>query len=120
MTGNGPYWFNPANIGPDTRGVAPDGAAPFNGQVFFNPAPGAIGSLQRRILNAPWYNNYNFAVSKRTRITERQSVELHVDFYNFINDQNVNNANFGKITSQFTSIDGVGPRLIQFGLYYKF
>jgi hypothetical protein len=50
-----------------------------------------------------------------------------VDFYNlfnhpnfFINDQNVNNANFGKITSQFTSIDGVGPRLIQFGLYYKF
>jgi hypothetical protein len=127
MTGNGPYWFNPANIGPDTRGVAPDGAAPFNGQVFFNPAPGTIGSLQRRILNAPWYNNYNFAVSKRTRITERQSVELHVDFYNlfnhpnfFINDQNVNNANFGKITSQFTSIDGVGPRLIQFGLYYKF
>ncbi|HYL34509.1 MAG TPA: carboxypeptidase-like regulatory domain-containing protein [Bryobacteraceae bacterium] len=127
MTGNGPYWFNPANIGPDARGVAPDGAAPFAGQVFFNPPPGTIGSLQRRVLNAPWYNNYNFAVSKIARLTERQSLELHADFYNlfnhpnfFINDQNVNNANFGRITQQFYSIDGVGPRLIQFGLYYKF
>lgn len=128
MTGNGPYWFNPANINPTTTlGVAPDGSAPFPGQVFFNPQPGSIGSLQRRVLNAPWYKSYNFAVSKVFRVYERHSLELHADFYNLlnhpnflINDQTVNNNNFGKITQQFYSEDNVGPRLIQFGLYYRF
>lgn len=127
MTGNGPYWFNPANIGPNTQGVAPDGSAPFAGQVFFNPQPGTLGSLQRRDLNGPWYKNYNFAISKSVKITERQSVELHADFYNlfnhpnfFINDQNVNSNNFGKFAQQYYSIEGIGPRSIQFGLYYRF
>ena len=32
----------------------------------------------------------------------------------------VNNAGFGRITSQNYSNDGVGPRVIQFGLYYRF
>ena len=127
MTGNGPYWFNPANIGPDTHGVAADGSAPFQGQVFFNPQPGSLGGLMRRILTGPPYRSYDFAVSKSTRITERQSLELHADFYNllnhpnfFINDQNVNLNNFGRITQQNTAVNGVGPRLIQFGLYYRF
>ena len=128
MTGNGPYWFNPANINPTTTlGVAPDGSAPFPGQVFFNPQPGSIGSLQRRVLSAPWYKSYNFAASKMFRVYERHSLELHADFYNllnhpnfFINDQNVNSNNFGKITQQFYSEDNVGPRLVQFGLYYRF
>src|SRR5215472_2150883 len=44
MTGSGPYWIDPAHIGSDGRGVAPDGAAPFSGQVFFNPQPGTQGS----------------------------------------------------------------------------
>jgi len=95
--------------------------------VFFNPQPGSVGSLQRRILNAPWYRNYDFAVSKTFRIYERHTLELTANFYNllnhpnfFINDQNVNSNNFGKFTQQFYSGPGVGPRLIQFGLYYRF
>jgi hypothetical protein len=127
MTGNGPYFINPKNIGPDTRGVAPDGAQPFAGQIFFNPQPGSLGSLQRRILSGPWYENYNVAVLKRTRITERQSIEFRADAYNVFNhpnffagDTNVNNLNFGKITSQYVTNDGSGPRLLQFGLFYRF
>ncbi len=127
MTGDGPYWFNPANIGPNTQGVAPDGSAPFSGQVFFNPQPGGLGSLQRRVLNGPWYRNYNFAVSKIFKIYERNTLELHAEFYNvfnhpnfFINDQNVNSNGFGRFTQQFYSEDGVGPRVTQFGLYYRF
>ena len=88
MTGNGPYFINPSAIGPNGTGVAADGTAPFSGQVFFNPAAGTIGSLQRRILNGPWYNNYNFAILKDTKITERQSIQFRADFYNLFNHPN--------------------------------
>jgi hypothetical protein len=127
MTGNGPYFINPANIGSDGRGVAPDGSAPFAGQIFFNPQAGSIGSLQRRNLTGPWFKSYNMALLKDTKLTERQSIQLRADFYNLFNnpnfytaDVNVNNANFGKFTQQFYSGDGVGPRVIQFGLFYRF
>jgi hypothetical protein len=127
MTGNGPYWINPANIGPDTRGVAADGTQPFAGQVFVNPQPGTQGSLQKRALDGPPFRNYNFSVVKNFKITERQTVDFHADFFNvfnhpnfFLNDQTVNNASFGRITQQNTSNDGVGPRTIQYGLYYRF
>ena len=127
MTGNGPYWVNPTAIGPDTRGVAGDGLAPFAGQVFFNPQPGTQGSLQKRALDGPPFKSFNFSTVKTFRFTERNSLELHADFFNIFNhpnfylgDQNVNNASFGKITSQNYSNDGVGPRVLQFGLYYRF
>ena len=127
VTGNGPYWINPANIGSNTQGVAPDGAAPFAGQVFFNPQPGSLGSLQRRVLNAPGFTSYDFALSKNFKVYERHTLELNANFYNllnhpnfFINDQNVNSNNFGKIASQNYNNAGVGPRLVQFGLYYRF
>ena len=127
MTGNGPYFVNPSAIGPNGTGAAADGSAPFTGQVFFNPGAGSLGSLQRRILSGPWYNNYNMAILKDTKITDRQSIQLRADFYNLFNhpnflagDQNVNSVSFGKITSMFTSADGVSTRVIQFGLYYRF
>jgi len=126
-TGNGVYFISPSVIGPNGAGIAPDGTAPFSGQIFFNPTAGSLGSLQRRILNGPWYNNYNMAILKDTRLTERQSIQFRADFYNLFNhpsfltgDQNPNSVNFGKITQMFTSADGVSSRVIQFGLYYKF
>jgi hypothetical protein len=107
--------------------VAADGSAPFTGQVFFNPQPGTLGGLQKRALDGPGYWNYNFGVVKSMKITERHNLEFHGDFFNifnhpnfFLNDQNVNTASFGKITSQNSSNDGVGPRQMQFGLYYRF
>jgi hypothetical protein len=128
MTGNGPYWLDPSHINPsDTRGVAADGAAPFAGQIFFNPQPGTQGSLQKRALDGPPFRTYNLAVVKTFAIRERHTLEFHADFFNVFNhpnfylgDQTVNNASFGRITQQNTSNDGVGPRLIQYGLYYKF
>lgn len=127
MTGKGPYFISPSVIGPNGAGVAADGSAPFSGQVFFNPGAGTVGSLQRRILSGPWYNDYNMAVLKDTKITERQSIQFRADFYNLFNhpsflagDQNINSVNFGKITKMFTSADGVSSRVIQFGLYYRF
>jgi hypothetical protein len=128
MTGSGPLTVNPTAINPtDNRGVAPDGSPAFSGQVFFNPAAGTLGTMQRRFFSGTWFNNYDFSILKDTRLTERNSIQFRADFYNLINhanffvgDQNVNSASFGKITSQYYSVSGVGPRLIQFGLYYKF
>jgi hypothetical protein len=128
MTGNGPYWIDPKHIYTVTgQGIAPDGAPPFTGQLFFNPQPGSLGGLQRRILRGPAYHSYDFSLSKVTRFAERHTVELHADFFNVFNhpnfylgDQNVNSATFGRINSQNYSNAGVGPRLVQFGLYYRF
>src|SRR5262249_24721918 len=53
------YFIKPRVIGPDGRGVAPDGAAPFDGQVFFDPDPGAVGSLQRRMFNGAQFWNWD-------------------------------------------------------------
>jgi hypothetical protein len=54
-------------------------------------------------------------------------LEFRADFYNLFNhpnfyegDQNINSTNFGKITSMFYAADGVGPRVIQGSLYYRF
>ena len=127
MTGNGPSFINPSAIGPNGAGVAADGSAPYTGQLFTNPGAGTVGSLQRRILNGPWYDNYNMAILKDTKITERQSIQFRADFYNlfnhpsfFVGDQNINSLTFGKITSMFSSPDGVSSRVIQFGLLYRF
>jgi len=127
MTGNGPYFMNPSVIGPNGAGVAPDGSAPYAGQIFFNPDAGTLGSLQRRVLSGPWYNNYNMELSKNTKITESKSIQLKADFYNVFNhpnffagDQNINSLNFGVINSMFVSADGVSTRVIQFGLYFRF
>jgi hypothetical protein len=127
MTGNGPYWIDPSHIGPDTRGVGADGSPAFAGQLFFNPQPGTQGGMQKRMLDGPGFWNYNMSIVKKVNITERLNVELHADMFNlfnhanfFLNDQNVNNTGFGRITAQNYSNDGVGPRVMQFGLYCRF
>ena len=122
MTGDGPYFVDRSIIGPDGRGVAPDGSAPFAGQVFFNPGAGEIGTLQRRMFSGPWTFDMDAAVQKSTRITERQSVDFkmtagsvfnHPAFY--ATDLNINSTQFGRILATFTS-----RRVIQFGLTYHF
>jgi len=127
MTGNGPYYINPSAVSPNGTGTSPDGSAPFAGQVFFNPPAGTAGTLQRRLLSGPWFKNYDMALLKSIQLTERQHIDFRADFYNLLNhpnflavSQNINSVDFGKITQQFYAADGVGPRLLQFGLYYRF
>lgn len=122
MTGNGPV-FVPASVkGTDNRAVAPDGAAPFSGQVFFEPAAGALGSLQRNYFSGPWVWDTDFKISKITWIKERHQIELRMDAANvfnhptfFVGDQTVTSTTFGKITSTY-----FGRRIVQFALYYRF
>jgi len=71
-------------------------------------------------------------VVKDFKITERQSVDFHADFFNQFNhpnfiipgDFNVNSPSFGKLTNDtptcLCTFSGIGPRVIQYGLYYRF
>jgi hypothetical protein len=122
MTETGPYFIAASAIGTDGRGVAADGSAPFNGQAFFQPAAGTVGSLQRRQFSAPWVFGMDFAVSKTTKIAERHELVFRMDASNIFNhptwsfgDQTVTSTQFGQITSTF-----FGRRVLQFSLYYRF
>jgi hypothetical protein len=123
MTGDGPRIISPSAVNPINKsGVADPGAAPFNGQVFFNPGPGTIGTLQKRMFNGPASFNIDGSLIKKVQITERQAVELRMEGNNVINhptffagSQNINALNFGVIGSTFTL-----QRRMQFGLKYTF
>jgi hypothetical protein len=123
MTGNGPYFIDPSALYTDGRGVAPDGRT-FAGQVFYNPNPGTIGTLQRRMFNGPMFWNVDASVLKTFRFFERQSIEFRAEAFNLVNhaqffvgDSNINSTTFGQITQyQQNPVS----RVLQFGLYYRF
>ena len=86
-----------------------------------------FGNAGRNTLRSDGLKNFDLGLSRAFRITEKVSLQFRSEFFNlanhpnfFLNDQTVNNASFGRITSQNISNDGVGPRVMQFGLYYKF
>jgi len=116
------YFINPSVIGPDGRAVAADGDKPFPGQVFFNPDPGQLGQLQRRMFNGPAYFNWDFSITKQTTIRENKKLELRVEFFNlpnnvifFAGSQSINSTDFGKITGTNNN-----PRFIQTVLRFTF
>ena len=118
MTGNGPYYLPASAIGSDGRGVAPDGQPAFNGQIFFNPPAGTVGTLQRRMFTGPSVFYMDAALSKTTNITERVKAELRLEALNVFNHptfaifaQNINSTQFGQVTST-----GTAPRQLQLGL----
>lgn len=126
MTSAGPYFIAPSAIGPDGRGAAADGAAPFAGQVFFNPAPGSVGTLQRDWFSGPSISTLDLKISKTTRISERQSLELRLTGSNifnhpnfFIFDQDINSTTFGKITQTGGRLSS-DNRQLQLSLSYHF
>ncbi len=121
MTGSGPFMVSPSAVGTDGR-AAVAGAAPFAGQVFTIPGAGTIGTLQQRLLTGPWDTNFDFGVSKATKISENKQLLLRMDSTNFFNhpafsigDQTVTSTTFGKITSTFNA-----RRQIQFTLQFLF
>jgi len=124
MTGNGPYAvassaIDAANGG---RGVAAFGDPPFNGEVFFNPAAGTVGALQRRMFTGPNVFNMDASLIKNTRITEHHSLEFRMDSFNVLNhpafavfEQNINSPTFGVVRDTVND-----RRVVQFGLNYQF
>jgi hypothetical protein len=122
QTGNGPYMVAASAIGSDGRGVNADGRAPYDGQLFYNPGPGALGTLQRRMFSGPQFVNVSAAILKRFNVSESNYFEFRGEAFNltntpsfFIGDQSINSTTFGRITSTVSD-----RRVLQFGLLYRF
>jgi hypothetical protein len=92
----------------------------FNTSCFTQPATFTFGSESRfdPNLRGAGVNNWDFALSKNTTLTERMGFQFRTEFFNLFNRVQfaqpglaVGNPSFGVISSQTNS-----PRLIQFAL----
>ena len=98
MTGNGPMMISQSAINPDDgTGVNIDGQPAFTGQKFFNPDPGNIGTLQRRMFDSPWLFNVDVSLMKEFKIGERGTLVPFVEFFNLLNRQNPGNNYAGDV-----------------------
>ncbi len=117
------YFINPSVIGTTGAGSAGFGQTPFQGQVFFNNAPGETGNIARTIINGPRYFNVNMALLKNIRFTESMRVQLRAEAFNVFNNVNFfNNTQNASINSTtFGQIESAGaPRTIQFAARFEF
>lgn len=116
----GIYYINPAVLNTTGRAAEGFGTTPFNGQVFFNNAPGQTSGLERAFINGPWFTNLDATLAKNFRIKESVRFQLRLEAFNALNKtnfffnageqlQNINAATFGRINRAFA------PRIIQIG-----
>jgi hypothetical protein len=95
---------------------------PGNGVVISNTQWWCNGTSGRNILSGPNFQNVDFGVHKKFRLTEQTSVQLQANAFNLFNHPNfglpvgnINSSQFGR------SINTVGsPRVIQLALRLDF
>lgn len=100
---------------------------PRSGQPFFNTSLfsvdslGQLGTASRRFLHGPGISNWDVAMLKDTKLTEKESLEFRAEFFNLPNHAqfqtpsgNINSPSFGIVTAANS------PRLIQFSLKLLF
>ncbi|MBS1793164.1 MAG: carboxypeptidase regulatory-like domain-containing protein [Acidobacteria bacterium] len=124
------YFINPSVIGTDGRAATGyiytglNSNTAFNGQAFFNVAPGQTGNLGRTLLNGPRYVNVNMALLKNIKFTEGgMRLQLRAEAFNVFNFVNLfNNTQFANINSTtFGQITSAGdPRIFQFAARFEF
>ncbi|MBK9316379.1 MAG: carboxypeptidase regulatory-like domain-containing protein [Acidobacteria bacterium] len=119
---NGVFFVNASAINTTGRAAEGFGTTPFNGQVFFNNAPGTTSGLERAVFNGPWIFNMDAALAKNFRITEGTRLQIRLEAFNALNNtqfffgqtQSISSVNFGRITSTF------GSRIVQLGARIDF
>ncbi len=99
---------------------------------WFDPTPfvvpvGRFGNLGRNVVIGPGFNNTDFSVIKRTKLSESQLIEFRWEVFdlfnhaNFGQPQRVVGATLGQITNtRFATGDSGSSRQMQFALKYKF
>jgi len=89
---------------------------------------GRFGHLGRNVVIGPGFNNTDFSVIKRTKLSESKVVEFRAEVFDLFNHANfgqpgrvVGSANFGQITNtRFATSDSGSSRQMQFALKFKF
>jgi hypothetical protein len=101
----------------------------FNTACFAKPPDWGPGTEARvdPTLRGPGINNFDFAIFKRTKITERTGLEFRTEFFNLFNHPyfsmpatGFGAAGFGVITSTIQGGVASPERLIQFALILRF
>jgi hypothetical protein len=96
----------------------------FDTSVFSQPAPFTFGNTGRVLpdVRVPGTKNFDFSLFKNFPVVERVSLQLRAEAFNLLNspqfgraNSNLNNAQFGVISSQANS-----PRQMQFALKLLF
>lgn len=88
----------------------------FDGQVFFDNAPGRTGNMERSFLQGPSFFNVDASVIKNIQLKENMRFQFRAEAFNLFNNtqffvgqtQSIASTNFFRITSTF------GPRILQF------
>jgi hypothetical protein len=93
----------------------------FNTSAFSLPRAGTFGSAGLNILRGPGFQNWDIALFKNFRITERIGAQFRGESFNFLNHPLLSNPNtnprsgdFGRVTSKFNE------RNIQLGIKILF
>ena len=89
---------------------------------------GRFGNLGRNVVIGPGFNNTDFSVIKRTKLTESQLIEFRWEIFDLFNHANfgqpgrvVGTQAFGQIVNtRFPTGDSGSSRQMQFALKYKF
>jgi len=117
------YFINPNVVHSSGRLVGPDtlSGQGFDGQVFFNPGAGEVGSLVVNIFDGPSQFVTDLAISKRVRFSSRYNLLLRADVFNVFDtvnwdfgDIDINSTTAGRITGAGTA------RLVQFSAKIEF
>ena len=127
-TGEPTVWFNNLVCDPRSAATCPAGAAfaaPISGANVFH-----FGSLGRNAVIGPAFNNTDFSVVKKTRLSEDKTIEFRAEFFDLFNHTNFGQpgrvAQFGSTTfgvinsTRFTTGDSGSSRQVQFALKFLF
>ncbi|MEJ2008556.1 MAG: carboxypeptidase regulatory-like domain-containing protein [Acidobacteriota bacterium] len=87
----------------------------------FTDAVGHFGTAGRGILTGPGFNNWDFALFKNTRISERFTTQFRAEFFNVFNHTSFSSVGTNVDSSTFGRVLGThDPRIIQLGLKVMF
>ena len=91
-----------------------------NPAAFARPADGVWGNASLNI-QGPGFITLNMGLTRKFRVSERQSVEFRAEAFNMPNHLNPNNPVFALNSRDFGKILMAGdPRIMQFALKYLF
>jgi len=149
---SGRYYYNQRpNVVPGVNPILPNwnpATGYLNPLAFSQPADGTFGDLGRNSIFGPGYRNWDFSITKNTKLAERLNVQLRAEFFNLLNHPNfaLPNHNITPGYDQFGNLQcspaqqcydglltqtpdvaqtnpglgGGGPRVIQLGVKFLF
>ena len=89
----------------------------FNATAFSVPRAGTFGSAPLNLLRGPGFQNWDVALFKNFRFTERLSGQLRAESFNFLNHPLLSNPNTNPRSGDFSRVTSkYNERNLQLGL----